>query len=408
MQILLQTAYAFSPNIEATALGVCTMELKGLGLENENAIQNWAEKILKTLAQFHLESKIGIAPAPELALLAAHGTNAISIVQNANQFVSGLPVAALHPPMDILEILSCWGIQTIGQFLALGKNEIAERLGEEALELFERVSASSVRPLKLVSPPEEFFEQIEFENEIETAGPLLFVLRRFVEQLSRRLEAIYLVVAEVRFQLGLSSGEKYRRAFKIPSPTGGVEILFRTLQTHLETVRTDSPIVSLELSAIPARAQTHQFGFFESTLRNPNQFAETLARLTALLGAENVGTPQLISSNQPDSFRLAMTDFDSATIQNPKLRTQNCALALRRFRPPLPAHFGFRGEKPVLIRSKIFTGGVSEARGPFLSSGNWWDNNRWAREEWDIETTDGSLLRIFRSGDGDFVEGIYD
>ena len=30
--ILLQTAFAFSPNIESTALGVCTLELKGLGV----------------------------------------------------------------------------------------------------------------------------------------------------------------------------------------------------------------------------------------------------------------------------------------------------------------------------------------------------------------------------------------
>src|ERR1051325_210753 len=29
-EVLLQTAYAFSPAIEDTALGVCTMELKGL------------------------------------------------------------------------------------------------------------------------------------------------------------------------------------------------------------------------------------------------------------------------------------------------------------------------------------------------------------------------------------------
>jgi hypothetical protein len=74
----------------------------------------------------------------------------------------------------------------------------------------------------------------------------------------------------------------------------------------------------------------------------------------------------------------------------------------------LPAHFEFRADRPALIRSQIFTGAISETRGPFFSSGNWWDNERWARKEWDVETGDGSLLRIFRSNDGDFVEGVYD
>jgi hypothetical protein len=49
-----------------------------------------------------------------------------------------------------------------------------------------------------------------------------------------------------------------------------------------------------------------------------------------------------------------------------------------------------------------------EVRGPFLSSGDWWDRDRWAREEWDVQANDGVLYRICRSSDGWFVEGIYD
>ena len=84
------------------------------------------------------------------------------------------------------------------------------------------------------------------------------------------------------------------------------------------------------------------------------------------------------------------------------------ALQLRRFRPPRPSHIEFRDNKPALLRSDLFIGPIVETRGPFFSSGNWWDAGRWAREEWDVETADGSLFRIFRSSEGCFVEGIYD
>src|SRR6185437_223042 len=275
-----------------------------------------------------------------------------------------------------------------------------------------------------------FAEQMEFEHEIETTEPLLFVLRRFVEQLSRRLELIYLVVAEFHLQLGLASGAKYERSFKIPSPTGNIEILFRMLQTHLETVRTDSPIASLRLAARAAKPEAQQFGLFESTLRDPNQFAETLARLTALCGSHRVGTPQPETTHRPDAFKVARTfvhgptklggggsagsgDFPVARqkcseLENSLKPPAISALRLRRFRPPLPSHIEFREGKPSLLRSQVFNGPLVERRGPFLSSGNWWDSGRWAREEWDVETSVGSLFRIFRSNEGCFVEGIYD
>ncbi len=304
-EILLQTAYAFSPNIESTALGICIIELKRLGLHSQSDMQNYGAKIVEALAPFHLEAKVGMAPAPELALLAARallrsspdrigtltgsrlacpsggaiqhvqqpadnspggrGANRVFVVQSAKEFVTHLPLAALEPAPEMAAILSRWGIQNAGQLLELGKSAVSERLGPGALELFERVSDNSVRPLKLISPPQTFSEQIEFENEVETAGPLIFVLRRFVEQLSQRLKAIYLVAGEIQLCLGLASGGRYEHRFTIPSPTAGVETLFRMLQTHLENVRTDSPIISLELTARPARQETHQFGLFENS-----------------------------------------------------------------------------------------------------------------------------------------------
>jgi len=455
-EVLLQTAYAFSPNIESTAPGLCTMELKGMAFDShQGAIEPWAQKIIEVLAQFHLAAKVGLAVTPELALLAARAASPVMALSRSikkhptpniqhrttNDSLSGnsldvgsmldvecsqgftgeafesLPIASLEPTPEILAILRRWGIQTIGAFLALGKDQVTERLGPEAAQLFNRVSPDSPRPLKLVVPAEEFSEQMDFENEIETVEPLLFVLRRFVEQLSRRLELIYLVVAEFQLQLGLSSGAKYERLFKIPAPTGNIDVLFRMLQTHLETVRTDSPITSLRLAAKSARPEARQFGLFETTLRDPNQFAETLARLTALCGSDRVGTPQLEATHRPDAFKISQA-FQSAssgdsrrnagleTPVNPP--TAISALPLRRFRPPCPSHIEFSDETPALLRSEVFIGPIIATRGPFFSYGNWWDSGRWARQEWDVETSDGSLFRIFRSFEGCFVEGVYD
>src|SRR6266704_3108347 len=203
-----------------------------------------------------------------------------------------------------LEILHKWGIHILGQLAALDKEELGARLGPEAVRMWERANGQSKRLLKLVRPPESFEESFEFENEIETAEPLLFILRRFLEQLAVRLRAIYLVAKELTLQITFADKQVYERVFKIPQPTNDVDLLFRMLQTHLENFKSEYPIVAVALSAHPSRPAREQFGLFETTLRNPHQLSETLARLTALLGGDRIGTPVLEETHRPDAFSM--------------------------------------------------------------------------------------------------------
>src|SRR5437588_3599099 len=259
---------------------------------------------------------------------------------------------------EIPAILHKWGIHTLGQLAALDKEQLGARLGPEALRMWERANGQSNRVLKLVRPPESFEESFEFEHEIETAEPLLFMLRRFLEQLAVRLSAIYLVAKELTLRITFSNSRQdepavagkqvYERVFKIPQPTNDVDLLFRMLQTHLENFRSEHPIVAVALSAEPIKPAREQFGLFETTLRNPHQLSETLARLTALLGSERVGTPVIEETHRPDAFRMEPFSWAvapkafgaTASGQNRQsgsdshaLRTPHATPALRRFRP---------------------------------------------------------------------------
>src|SRR5436305_6260879 len=214
---------------------------------------------------------------------------------------------------QILSILHKWGIDTLGQLAALDKEQLGARLGPEAIRMWERANGQSNQVLKLVRPPESFEENFEFEHEIETAEPLLFMLRRFLEHLTMRLNAIYLVAKELTLRIKVANKQSYERVFKIPQPTNDVDLLFRMLHTHLENFRSKHPIVAVALSAEPIKPVREQFGLFETTLRNPHQLSETLARLIALLGADRVGTPVLEETHRPDAFR--MEPFGSAGFQ---------------------------------------------------------------------------------------------
>jgi protein ImuB len=313
---------------------------------------------------------------------------------------------------QILAILHKWGIHTLGQLAALDKEQLAARLGPEAIRMWERANGQFNRVIKLVQPPESFEESFEFENEIETVEPLLFVLRRFLEQLAVRLGAIYLVAKELTLRIIFGKKQLYERVFNIPQPTNDVDLLFRMLQTHLENFRSEHPIVAVALSAQPIKAAKEQFGLFETTLRNPSQLSETLARLSALLGAERVGTPVLEETHHPDAFRLepftwAVESAVPSGESSHALRTAH-ATAVRRFRPAVAASVFLDEDRAAHVRSADIRGNVIEQRGPYLISGNWWDEKSWARAEWDLQTENGEVVRVHEAERTWKIDGVYD
>jgi len=331
---------------------------------------------------------------------------------------------------EIFAILHKWGIHTLGQLAALDKEQLGARLGPEAIRMWERANGRSSRLLKLVQPPESFAESFEFEREIETAEPVLFMLRRFLEQLAVRLAAIYLVAKELTLRITFANSrqdepavagkQSYERVFKIPQPTNDVDLLFRMLQTHLENFRSEHPIVAVALSAEPIKPAGEQFGLFETTLRNPHQLSETLARLTALLGGDRIGTPVLEETHRPDAFRMQPFRWDIVESAVPSgvnresgpdsyaLRTAHVTVALRRFRPAVSASVLQDEDTPAHVRSAETSGKIIAQRGPYFLSGNWWDEKSWARAEWDLQLQNGELVRAHERDGVWKIDGVYD
>src|SRR5215831_228038 len=316
---------------------------------------------------------------------------------------------------EIFAILHKWGIHTLGQLATLNKEQLAARLGSEAIRMWERANGQSNRVLKLIRPPESFKESFEFEREIETVEPLLFILRRFLEQLAVRLAGIYLVPKELILRITFTNKQSYERVFKIPQPTNDVDLLFRMLQTHLENFRSEHPIVAVALSAEPIKPAGEQFGLFETTLRNPHQLSETLARLTALVGADRIGTPVLEETHRPDAFRMQpfLWAVVSAVPSGQRsdshgLRTAHATAALRRFRPAVSASVLQDENTPTHFRGAEMSGKIIEQRGPYLLFGNWWDEKSWGHAEWDLQLENGEVVRCHESEGTWKADGIYD
>src|SRR5207302_231539 len=142
---------------------------------------------------------------------------------------------------------------------------------------------------------------------------------------------------------------------------------------------------------------------------------ETLARLSALLGADRVGSPVLEETHRPDAFRMEPFDWQVGAIdpnrpnqdagETPASTEEKQRIALRRFRPPARTTI-FVSEHRHFESDKL-RGQIVDQTGPFLVSGNWWDEKAWARAEYDMQLENGELVRAHQDQLKWAVDGIY-
>ena len=90
------------------------------------------------------------------------------------------------------------------------------------------------------------------------------------------------------------------------------------------------------------------------------------------------------------------------------LRTAHATAALRRFRPAISASVLQDEETPTHVRSAEMSGNIIDERGPYLLSGNWWDEKSWPRAEWDLQLKNGELVRAHERDGVWKIDGVYD
>jgi protein ImuB len=422
---LLAGVESWCADVEATAPGVVTVDFFGCRQWHSDW-KRFGEALCQDLSrELRLEVVMGLAPTPDLARLAAASLAGdgpvVRLLENsALDGLSDHSIRWLSPPPALYEVLELWGIERIGAFLSLSRDEVGGRLGEEAAALWDMASGKRKRLLRLVRPPDVYEHTSDFDYEIEQLDPLLFVIRRGLEALTTRLATQYRVTAQVDVSLRFANGTELKEVFRVPDPTNEVELLYRVVQRRLETLEAKSAITGMTVRLHPVAPKKRQFDFFQETLKDPNRFGQTLAELEALLGSERVGRPRSGDTHRPDVVDLERFDRAMEAVQGGTASWEDAAseegdlplgLPLRRCRPPL--RVSVRTERregtatPVQVVDGPCRGGIVATRGPWKASGDWWDASPWAREEWDVELSGGRLCQLVRIDQEWFFEGIY-
>ena len=159
-------------------------------------------------------------------------------------------------------------------------------------------------------------------------------------------------------------------------------MLLKLLHLKLQADPPQAGILGLTLDAEPAIPQVAQRGLFQAQFPEPDKLDLLVARLKAVVGEDNVGSPMLSNSFCDDEFVMAPFQPSAG---GESVNSAHCSSARTT---PLPA----RRNRPKwstgmpFLRScsgegeRLELGTVS---GPWQSSGYWWDGRRWEADEWD-------------------------
>ncbi len=184
----------------------------------------------------------------------------------------------------------------------------------------------------------------------------------------------------------------FTRTIELPVPMLDAKVFLKLLQLDLKAHPPGAPILKVHLSATPAQPRTTQGGLFLPPTPEPEKLELTLARIAGMVGEDKVGSLQLLDSHRPEAFRMQrfVPVEPSGKKEEAASDTSRAPVtALRIFRPALRAAVTLRDGKPAHIvcnKRKEIHGDIVWMAGPWRSSGDWWEQDGWSRDEWDIAT----------------------
>jgi protein ImuB len=438
---LLDCAQSFSPRVEDTAQDTIVLDLAGLEtlfgppplMAGDLARRAWS---------LGLQAQVAIAENPDAAVLAARGFSGVTVIPEGKEaeHLSSLPLEVLfvEKPEDresepILDTLHRWGVHRLGELARLPEIAISERLGERGVYLQTLARGATSRPLVPFEPPRVFEEAIELEYPMVLLEPLACLLSQMLEQLCVRLRGYALATQELRLALELQYGHSveaaelplrdrqgcpldakrwFQRTLRLPVPLLDSKVFLKLLQLDLKAHPPGAPILKIHLAAEPTRPRAAQSGLFLPPFPEPEKLELTLAKIAGIVGEDRVGSLALLDTHRPEGFRMQpfviretpsgsrgkQGNSQNASSKQGK-RSAELVTALRIFRPPLAANVTLFEGKPTSVsssRGEAMGGEILWAAGPWRSSGDWWEKEGWARDEWDIAVQEETHIVCYR------------
>ncbi|WP_437328500.1 DinB/UmuC family translesion DNA polymerase [Sorangium sp. So ce381] len=282
-------------------------------------------------------ARLAIADGPRLAqALARFGAHAdggggaeapIAPPGKGAQAIGPLPVQALPVEREVASFLVRLGVLRVEDLARLPRAQVAARLGPRTADVMELLAGRDPVPLLPFEVPRLLEEEVLFDEPIESAESLLFVLRGMTSRIASRLAArgeacgrLNVAIAYDRSIARLRLGEReddvaaaalleddgrgpsLRFHVDMPVPLSDAGDLLRPLKAKLERIELAAPAVGVHVIASRiARARRVQLDLSRDRSVDPDSLPALLAELSAEIGQERVGILEIADAHRPEA-----------------------------------------------------------------------------------------------------------
>jgi protein ImuB len=421
---LLDLALDFSPYVEQSSgdtVVFCIDPLRKL-LGSPYQI---ASEISRAGYERKVQANLALASNPDTAILLARHVRGVTLVPPGEEQrkLAPLALAGLTADQTMLDLLLRWGVKTCEDLAVLPEPGVAERLGPGGVYLRNLALGVLHRPLRILAETSNYERRVVLEHPIALLEPLLFLFSRALAEICSLLHSQSRAARVLETCIDLE-GESpknlpaYRAVLEFPVPLADHRTILKLLQLHLERHPPKGQIVAFQLRVEPVAPRRVQSGLFLPATPLPDKLQITLARIAGMVGEDNVGSPKRLNTHRPDAFRMTGLNFPLESkvedlpppVPSPIQDGEMLRLVIRVFRPALEARVRLVELAPKDVIAAGVKGTVMRSAGPWKTSGEWWSDTAWSRDEWDVALDDGGLYRIYQEAQTQdwFVQGIYD
>lgn len=282
------------PEVQIVRPGLCAVRAKGparyYGGEREAA----AAVRTGLAAEGVPDVRVGIADGPftaEQAARAASAADPVRIVPagQAAGFLAPLPLSTLGDDA-LAHLLARLGVRTLGDFAAMDRERVRERLGESGVRLQELAAGADSRSVQPRVVPPQLHRELVFEVPVERSEQVAFAVRVTAEEFIARLDRERLVCTELRVELDGDRGERSERVWLHPGTFDAAGVIDRVRWQLAEEQTLRSGVTRVRISPEAVDAASHHLpGMFGT---GPHERVHhALSRVQAILGHQGVLTP---------------------------------------------------------------------------------------------------------------------
>jgi protein ImuB len=382
-------AIQFTPAVTIARPSEVLLEIEGSLAVFGSVRKLWTE-VAEGLRALGLAASIACAPTPLAAQWFARARLPVRLrrIEALRASVAELAVEVMQPAPEALELMQNVGVKTVSDCLALPRDGLARRLGQDFVDSLDRALGVIPDARLFYTPPAVFSASQPLPAPAQAAEMLLFAARRLFVELCGFLEATSQGVQRLTFTLSHHKLAPTKLSLSLVSATRDPDHLTNVLRERLQRATLPDPATVLALQTeLLLPLASRNLSFLPDAGEQHEAAAQLIERLRARLGDDAVLGLKRYGDHRPEcAWRACAPGTHDEALAASRAITAGRPLWLlarpQRLREAADVPW-YDGRLTLLTRPERIESG-------------WWDGNDVRRDYFVASNPREALLWIYR------------